>query len=76
MREVNCRGRSWPHAWFEHGDWFNPPANVDKILSRISLTDDDRWRWLRAIAAWIDEVRRVRGYGGLRMVALTSLERD
>ncbi len=37
------------------GDSFHPPANVAKMASGTPLTDDDRWPWLRAIAA---EMRR------------------
>jgi len=41
----------------EEGDKFHPPANVEKMSHGIPLTDDDRWPWLHAIAAAIDEVR-------------------
>jgi gluconokinase len=40
---------------FADGDDFHPPANVAKMHAGIPLTDDDRWPWLRAIAAWMDE---------------------
>ena len=40
---------------FEDGDWFHPAANIDKMHKGLSLTDDDRWPWLSAIAAWIDK---------------------
>ena len=33
------------------GDAFHPPANVAKMAAGTPLTDDDRWPWLRAIAA-------------------------
>jgi gluconokinase len=33
------------------GDDFHPPANVAKMASGTPLTDEDRWPWLRAIAA-------------------------
>jgi carbohydrate kinase (thermoresistant glucokinase family) len=36
------------------GDKFHPPANVKKMASGTPLTDEDRWPWLRAIAAAID----------------------
>lgn len=42
------------------GDAFHPPANVKKMSAGIPLTDEDRWPWLRAIAAEID-ARRARG---------------
>jgi gluconokinase len=36
-------------------DDFHPAANVAKMASGHPLTDEDRWPWLRAIAAWIGE---------------------
>lgn len=38
----------------EDGDSFHPPANVAKMHAGIPLTDEDRWPWLRAIAAAVD----------------------
>ena len=32
-------------------DWLHPKANVDKMQRGIPLEDEDRWPWLRAIAA-------------------------
>ena len=40
----------WP---FAEGDDFHPQANRDKMASGIPLTDEDRWPWLRTVAAWI-----------------------
>src|SRR5919107_184607 len=40
---------------FAEGDDFHPPANVEKMRSGIPLDDDDRWPWLRTLAAWIGE---------------------
>lgn len=40
----------WP---FLEGDILHPPANVAKMAAGTPLTDDDRWPWLEAIAAWI-----------------------
>jgi gluconokinase len=40
---------------FAEGDDFHPPANVDKMRAGIPLDDDDRWPWLRSLAAWIGE---------------------
>jgi len=40
---------------FADGDDFHPAVNVAKMHAGIPLTDDDRWPWLRAIAAWMDE---------------------
>lgn len=36
-------------------DEFHPQANIDKMQSGIALTDDDRWPWLRELAAWMGE---------------------
>lgn len=35
-------------------DEFHSAANIAKMKGGIPLTDDDRWPWLEAIAAWID----------------------
>ena len=40
---------------FAEGDDFHPPANVDKMRAGVPLDDDDRWPWLRSLAAWIGE---------------------
>jgi gluconokinase len=40
---------------FADGDSFHPAANVTKMAAGIPLTDDDRWPWLNAIGAWMDE---------------------
>lgn len=42
----------WTYA---EGDAFHSEANVAKMASGHPLTDDDRWPWLRAIGAWMDE---------------------
>lgn len=36
-------------------DEFHPAANVAKMAAGTPLTDEDRWPWLAAIAAWIGE---------------------
>lgn len=54
------------------GDSFHPPANVEKMSRGIPLTDDDRWPWLRAIAA---EVDRLRAEGRSVAVACSALKR-
>jgi gluconokinase len=43
------------HWRFADGDDFHPAANIEKMRAGIPLTDDDRWPWLQAIAAWMDE---------------------
>lgn len=57
---------------FEDGDRFHPVGNIDKMHSGIPLTDEDRWPWLGAIAAWIDRTRRAGGHG---IVACSALKR-
>jgi len=59
----------WPLL---EGDSFHPPANVEKMSRGIALTDEDRWPWLRAIAAAIDAVR---ARGESAVVACSALKR-
>jgi len=59
----------WPVL---EGDAFHPPANVEKMRSGIPLTDEDRWPWLRAIAAEIDAFR---ARGENAVVACSALRR-
>jgi gluconokinase len=40
---------------FQEGDDLHPDANRAKMAAGTPLTDDDRWPWLRRIAAWIGE---------------------
>ncbi len=40
---------------FEDGDALHPAANIAKMRAGIPLTDEDRWPWLRALGAWMDE---------------------
>ena len=42
----------WP---FTDADDLHPAANVAKMRAGVPLTDEDRWPWLRAITAWMDE---------------------
>ena len=58
---------------FADADDFHPAANVEKMRAGIPLTDDDRWPWLRAIAAWMDE-RIARGE--YAVVACSALKRS
>jgi len=60
------------HWEFEDADWFHPAANVDKMHSGIPLTDEDRWPWLDAVAAWIDKTR---SSGGHDVIACSALKR-
>jgi carbohydrate kinase (thermoresistant glucokinase family) len=53
-------------------DSFHSPENVARMRAGIALTDEDRWPWLRAIAAWIDEALS-RGLPGV--VTCSALKR-
>jgi carbohydrate kinase (thermoresistant glucokinase family) len=57
---------------FEDADWFHPAANVEKMHKGIPLTDEDRWPWLAAVAAWIDKTRCS---GAHDVVACSALKR-
>src|SRR6188768_1236411 len=57
---------------FEDADWFHPASNIDKMHAGIPLTDEDRWPWLDAVAAWIDQTRRSGGHG---VIACSALKR-
>ncbi|WAL64807.1 gluconokinase [Amycolatopsis cynarae] len=46
---------------YAEADSFHPPANIAKMSSGHPLTDEDRWPWLRAIAAWIAEHQETGG---------------
>ena len=45
----------WPYA---EGDEFHPAANVAKMAAGTPLDDEDRWPWLRSIAAFIGAAER------------------
>src|SRR5215467_15823874 len=64
------------HWIYEDGDWFHPRANVEKMHGGQPLTDEDRWPWLEAIAAWIDATRRAGGHGVVACSALKRVYRD
>jgi gluconokinase len=64
------------HWVYEDGDWFHPKSNIDKMHCGEPLTDEDRWPWLHAIAAWIDATRRVGGHGVIACSALKRIYRD
>jgi|HubBroStandDraft_3_1064219.scaffolds.fasta_scaffold410081_2 gluconokinase len=60
------------HCEFADGDSFHPPANVAKMHAGVPLTDEDRWPWLRAIVAWMDEEAAA---GRSAVVACSALKR-
>jgi len=59
----------WP---YEDADQFHPASNVAKMSAGHPLTDEDRWPWLKAIAAEID---RVLGAGGSVVIGCSALKR-
>ncbi len=59
----------WP---FADGDSFHPAANIAKMTAGLPLTDADRWPWLAAIGAWMDERAAA---GGSAVVACSALKR-
>jgi gluconokinase len=61
---------------FEDADWFHPASNVEKMHNGVPLTDEDRWPWLGAVAAWIDMTRRSGGHGVVACSALKRRYRD
>ena len=61
---------------YEDGDWFHPKSNVEKMHHGEPLTDEDRWPWLKAIAAWIDATRKTGGHGVVACSALKRAYRD
>ena len=61
------------HWRFADGDDFHPAANIAKMRVGIPLTDSDRWPWLRAIAAWMDE--RI-AQGESAVIACSALKRS
>jgi len=69
IAERLAAAEGWPLL---EGDSFHPPANVAKMAAGTALTDDDRWPWLRAIAAAIDAYR---ARGENAVVACSALRR-
>jgi carbohydrate kinase (thermoresistant glucokinase family) len=61
---------------FVEGDRFHPPANVAKMHAGTPLTDEDRWPWLRAIAAFIDNSRAAHCRAVISCSALKRQYRD
>jgi len=64
-------------AWqYQDGDDLHPPENVAKMKGGTSLTDEDRWPWLRRIAERIDEWRAAGQGGVITSSALKRAYRD
>ena len=58
---------------FAEGDDFHPPANVEKMRAGHPLDDEDRWPWLRSLAAWIGDHERA---GRSVVVTCSALKRS
>lgn len=70
IAEALAESTDWTMA---EGDDFHPPANVEKMESGTPLEDEDRWPWLRAIAAWIGEQEQA---GLSSVVTCSALKRS
>jgi gluconokinase len=64
------------HWIYEDGDWLHPKSNVEKMHRGEPLTDQDRWPWLHAIAAWTDKTRQAGKHGVVACSALKRAYRD
>lgn len=58
---------------YAEADDFHPEANIAKMSAGIPLQDEDRWPWLRRIAAWMAE-HAAHGSGGV--VTCSALRRS
>lgn len=54
-------------------DLFHPTANIRKMETGTPLTDEDRWPWLRELAAWVSAHEAL---GESTAVACSSLKRS
>jgi len=61
---------------FVEGDDLHPEANRAKMAAGIPLDDDDRWPWLRQVAAWIGEQEAAGRNGVVTCSALKRSYRD
>lgn len=61
---------------FRDGDDFHPAANVAKMRSGVPLNDDDRWPWLRAIAAYMEATHAAGEGAVIACSALKEVYRD
>ena len=60
----------------EEGDDLHPESNVAKMAAGHPLTDEDRWPWLRSVAAWIAEHTEAHRPGVITCSALKRSYRD
>jgi carbohydrate kinase (thermoresistant glucokinase family) len=70
IAELLAKRLGWP---YRDADEFHPKANIEKMKSGVPLTDEDRWPWLSAIAAWIDAER---AQGRHAIVTCSALKRS
>jgi carbohydrate kinase (thermoresistant glucokinase family) len=61
---------------YEDADTFHPASNVAKMSAGHPLTDEDRWPWLKAIAAEIDRVCEAGNHAVIGCSALKRAYRD
>jgi gluconokinase len=54
----------------------HPASNVAKMAAGMPLTDHDRWPWLGAIGAWMDERAAADESGVVACSALKRAYRD
>lgn len=72
-----AKGIAEAMGWeFAEGDDFHPKANVEKMASGHPLTDEDRWPWLEAIGAWIEEREAAGASAVITCSALRRVYRD
>jgi len=60
----------------EDGDKFHPASNVAKMSAGHPLTDEDRWPWLKAIAAEIARTCAAHDHAVIACSALKRAYRD
>ena len=58
---------------FAEGDDYHPAANVATMAAGTPLTDEDRWPWLRSLAAWM---RAEAVAGRASVVTCSALKRE
>lgn len=61
---------------FRDADSFHPPENVAKMSAGIPLDDADRWPWLDAIVAWMNERHQADEHAVVTCSALKRVYRD
>ena len=58
---------------FVEGDVYHPAENVERMSSGVPLTDDDRVRWLRSLAA---RIRQAKDAGTGLVMSCSALKRS